>query len=267
MRFYLSSLLTIAFLSSAVFSEESIERTPLPPEKIEIKPLPPEKKEIPADENFEKNIREEHSIVQSRSLPDAVQKFMVAKALEEEEEETTDQKDDCGSEIQTGIFANQYPQVFFPYSCHSISAVSTIGDSIALEDGSIWDVHPSAKNEVMSWKESDPLLIYPNRAWFSTYKYKISNQVLKTEVEANMTYGPLVNGEFSLQITAIDPLKNEIYLSDSSRWRICSSDNYLLEQWIVGDYIIVGTNNSWFCSLKNVLINSNMYNHVRAQQY
>lgn len=257
MRNYLSSILAAIFLSSGAFSEEPVE----------VKPIPEDTKEVSTA--LDKNISQKHSIVQSRTLPDKIQKFMEAQALEEQEgEEQSDQKkDDCDAQVQAGLFANQYPQLFFPYSCHSISAVSTLGDSVALEDGSIWDVHPSAKNEVLSWKESDPLLIFPNRAWFSTYKYKICNQVLKTEVEANMTYGPLVGGEFSLQIIAIDPVKNEIYLSDNSRWRICSSDNYLLNEWLVGDYIIVGSNNSWFCSLKNVLINSNMYNHVRAQQF
>lgn len=207
-----------------------------------------------------------NSEVKSRTSSDEVQKKLNEQAYSTE-------KHDCDKKLQTGAFNNQYPPIFFPYSCHSLSALSALGDSIILEDGSIWSLNARDSDEVLSWKESDPLLIYPNTAWFSSYKYKIINQVLNTSVEVTLTYGPIIGGDFSLQIIAIDYMKGELFLSDNSRWMICSSDKYLLSEWLVGDYIIVGSNNSpwvnfpWVCSLKNILINSNMYNHIRAQQF
>ena len=267
MRFYLSSFLTATILTSASFAEESIETAKtqsLPFEKTETTQTA-EKQEVTLDESSLNEKYEDHAEVKTRALSEELQLYMDAKIIEEEE--NPNQKDDCDVQLQTGLFDNQYPQIFFPYWCHSISSVSAFGDSLALEDGSIWDVHPSERGVIMNWKESDVLLIYPNRAWFSTYKYKIENTALGTTVYANMTYGPFLNGEFSLRIIAIDPIRNEIYLNDNSRWKICSSDQYLLNQWVVGDYIIVGSNNSWLCSLKNILINSNMYNHIRAQQF
>ena len=83
-----------------------------------------------------------------------------------------------------------------------------------------------------------------------------------------MTYAPIVNGEFSLRIIDLYPAKNEIILSDTSRWKIYSKDQYLLNEWAIGDYVIIGTNNSWF-GLSNIIINCSLYDytHVRAQQY
>ena len=206
--------------------------------------------------------------VESRPLPDDIKKMMEEKKVEEEDTEKKHECDQgCEVQLQTGIFNNEYPPVYFPYSCHSVTAISAFGDSIALEDGSVWTVHPVYQSEVMIWKGSDALLIYPNKAWLSSYKYTIVNQTLKTAIEVNMTLGPLMDGEYSLQIVAIDYIKGEIYLNDNSRWKIYNSDKYLLNQWIEGDYLLVGSNNSWFCSLNNILINSNMYNHIRAQQF
>lgn len=202
--------------------------------------------------------------VQFRPLPNETLK-MLQNQLKEEEKVT--EKHQCRKKIQTGIFYNQFPPVYFPYSCHFLSAISALGDSFALEDGSIWTINPNHRDEVMIWNESDALLIYPNRAWISSYNYIIFNQTLETETEVNMTQGPLLDGEYSLRIIAIDFIRGEVFLNDNSRWTICSSDRYLLNDWREGDYILIGSNNSWFCSHKNILINSEMYNHVRAEQF
>lgn len=202
--------------------------------------------------------------VPSRILSEDLLKKIESRNIEEQ---NITKSHECNKAIQTGAFSDKFPPVFFPYNCHSISAISALEDFIALEDGSIWGVNPSLIQNIASWKESDQLLIYPNSSFFSKYKYVIHNKTLGQTVEVTMTMGPLVNGNFSLRILAINFAKGEVLLQDNSKWTICSSDKYILEKWIVGDYIIVGNSNSWFCPLKNILINVNTYNHVRAQQF
>jgi hypothetical protein len=202
--------------------------------------------------------------VQSRPLPEEVIQKIKNRSIEED---VLSQNHKYYKTARSNVSVDQYPPIFFPYSCHSVTAVSALGDFFSLEDGSVWSVNPSYSKEVLIWKSTDPLLIYPTRAWFSSYKYTIFNQSLNSSVEVTLTQGPLIDGQNSLRVVGVDKIKGELYLNDNSRWTICSSDMYLLEYWQEGDYIIVGSNNSWFCSHKNVLINSNLYSHIRAQQF
>ncbi len=206
---------------------------------------------------------EDHSPVNSRNLSDEkkqvqeelIQKEFAAEAESEPFEET---------EIQTGISNDRLPSLFSPYSCHSLASISAAGDTLVLEDGSTWALSQYNSSIVMTWKKSDLLFIYPNRSWFSYHKYKIVNQTTGASVPVTRTKGPIINGDFSLQIVTIDFAKGQVYLNDDSIWHISSSDLYLLEEWRAGDYIILGYDNSWFGSSKYILLNSNMYNHVRA---
>lgn len=204
---------------------------------------------------------DDHAPVNSRNLPDEkkqiqeeiIQKEFAAEAASEPTEE---------AEFQTRV--SNDTSVFSPYSCHSLSSVSTAGDTLVLEDGSTWVLSQYNSSIVMTWKKSDPLFIYPNRSWFSYHKYKIVNQATGASIPVTRTKGPIINGDFSLQIVTIDFAKGQVYLNDDSIWYINSSDLYLLEEWRAGDYIIIGHDNSWFGSSKYILLNSNMYNHVRA---
>jgi len=210
----------------------------------------------------------DHAEVSTRMLPDE-KKQMQEEIIQKEllEEAAQEEAQDC-DEIQTGgAFDNKSPAIFFPYSCHSITSVSALADQIVLEDGSTWTLSNYYSSIITSWKSSDPLFIYPNRNWFSAHKYKIVNQVTGDSVPVTLTLGPRINGDFSLQVVTIDFAKSEVYLNDNSVWFISPGDRYILEEWRAGDYIIVGHNNSWFGSSKHILLNSNMYNHVRSIQY
>ena len=195
--------------------------------------------------------------VGSRKLPDEKQKQYEENIKKEETEEKEDQK-------QTGYYSNGYPAVYFPYEAHNLVAISALGDSIVIEDGSIWKVAYSDRNAIKYWKETDPLIVYPNKAWFGRDHYLVYNQVLEQYVRVTLTHGPLLNHELSKQIIFIDYKKGEVVLNDESYWKISSSDRYLLEEWLVGDYIIIGKNNSLFSGKEYILLNSNMYNHIRA---
>lgn len=175
----------------------------------------------------------------------------------------------CASEICGSEFYDQLPPLYFPYCCHSIAAISALGDSLILEDGSIWFVDDST-NQISNWLQSDTILIFPNSSWFSSNKFVLANQNLSSTVETTLIAGPVIGNPYTLQIIEIDYFNNIVYLSDNSKWYTCPSDNATLSQWQIGDYIIVGSNSSWLCfysySDKHILINSNMYNYVRADQ-
>ena len=210
---------------------------------------------------------EKNAEVKSRPLPEEMEKQIMQNRSNEEQSE---ESHSCDKQIQTGAYADQYPPIIhYSYSRHSLDAILALDDgySIVLEDGSIWTLSANNYNEIMSWMESDPLFVYPNDSWFSNHKYKIFNQELNTYVPVTMTHGPTIGGTRTLQVVAIDDLKGEVYLNDNSRWIISSSDKYILSKWFIGDYVFVGSNNGWLCSLKNILINVNMYNHIRAQQF
>jgi hypothetical protein len=203
----------------------------------------------------------DNSSVSDRPFSEIKQQMQEEQLLQEQLEESEQNNE------SHGVFDNNPPAVFFPYSCHSLASVSALGDTIVLEDGSTWNLDSYNSAVIMSWKSSEPLFIYPNSSWFSSHKYYVYNQKSNTSVPVTLTKGPIIGGDFSLQIKNIDYKKRLVYLNDDSVWQISSSDKYLLEDWENNDYIIVGHYSGWWHSEKNILLNVNMYNHVRAQEY
>jgi hypothetical protein len=156
---------------------------------------------------------------------------------------------------------------YFPATCHWIIALSAFGDSLGIEDGSIWDVDLRDSDLMHYWFPDDPIAITQNTDWFSSYKYRIINKNHGTSIAANLSMGPIVGGEHSLQITQIDYCNGLAILTDSSSWQISLRDYLQFPQWSIGDYIILGTNSGWDSSCPCILINSNMNTFIRAKQY
>ena len=165
--------------------------------------------------------------------------------------------------LQTGVYLSPYPIIYYTYPVRSMAALSAFGDSIILDDGSIWEINPHCRNEVSFWSASDALLIYPNNQMFSPYKYVIVNQVFDTEIQVNLSYGPVINSPFALRIVYIDYFREEIYLNNNSRWKISSSESFLKSNWIEGDYVIIGTDDGY----RNILINCNLDDYIYAGQF
>lgn len=229
MKKILTSFLTLMLLASASFAEQDLKASPQPQAAIEST----------------QQVEPKNSV-----------------------EPTLNLKNPGDLKLQTGIAPVICPPVYYVRGYHSMAGVSFYGESLVLEDGSIWEVHPFYSNEVLLWKSTDPLLIFPTNSVYSQYRYIVVNQYLGTQIEVNMTYGPVITNPLSLRVIAIDYLKGEVYLNDNSRWLICGDDSRILNQWIEGDYIVIGTNdNVGYCSLRNILINSNMYDHVFAEQF
>lgn len=145
---------------------------------------------------------------------------------------------------------------------HRPIAVTVLGDIVTLEDGSEWIVKYSHRYKTLDWLASDSILVLPNHAWFSSYYFRLVNQMTGADIEVNLLKGPIYNGVYTHWIIAIDYLNCELCLEDGSIWKISSGDYSTMKKWLVNDTIILGINDSWLSSKPNILLNVNMLNYV-----
>lgn len=173
----------------------------------------------------------------------------------------------CNKTARSGFLFDRYPPVYYSANIHWLVGVSAFGDSVELEDGSVWKVNSYDGYKAVNWRSSDPLLITQNTRWFSSYNYRIMNQNTGTSIEANLFLGPIQNGEFTHYIVAIEPMRRMIMLNDNTHWEVCSYDASIFRDWAVGDAVITGYNSGWVSSSEGILINVNMNNFIRVKQY
>jgi hypothetical protein len=148
---------------------------------------------------------------------------------------------------------------------HNPLSVSVFGDSITLEDGSIWAVSSSDSYKTLNWLTTDLLVITPNHEWFSMYEYCITNQNTGMTVRVTMVLGPLYDALFRNWIVAIDYVLDRVWLNDGSVWDMAIGDYTVLQKWLPGDTVIIGVNDGWFASYNpNILINVNVANYARG---
>lgn len=194
--------------------------------------------------------------------------------------ETTIQKDEFTSRIDEtcdspkeesedccGFLFDKYPPVYYPSSVHWLVAVSALGDSVELEDGSVWKISLYDGYKALNWRSNDPLMITQNTRWFSKYDYRIVNQNTGTSLEASLFLGPIENGEYTRYVIGIDLNREELLLSDNTHWEISVLDDAVFHDWAIGDAVILGYNSGWNSSCESILINVNMNNFLRAKQF
>ncbi|HLB52544.1 MAG TPA: hypothetical protein VJK48_02405 [Chlamydiales bacterium] len=176
----------------------------------------------------------------------------------------------------TEILENHYifdifPPLYFPASSHVIVEVSILGDSVKLEDGSIWNVGRYDSYRLQNWRVNDTVTITQNHSWFSSYKYRIVREQTGSTIEANLFLGPIEQGPYTLYIITLDPVQGLIHLmsgkGELTRWEISSSDRNLFAEWRFGDAVIIGQNTGWDRTCESYLINVNENAGVRAKQY
>lgn len=177
-----------------------------------------------------------------------------------------------GTEQTSGFLLDLFPPVYFSNSSHWLTAISIDQDkySIQLEDGSQWNIQSHDSNKVLSWKTRDPLVITQNNRWFTKYNYLIINKNDGSKVEARLFLGPLEESTEARYIVSIDKDLSVISLDDHSHWEISYLDKSIFKNWLLDDYIIIGTNSNtsfWDSDKDAMLINVNMNNSVRAKQY
>lgn len=181
--------------------------------------------------------------------------------MEESDEEEIDEEIDTQKIVKKGFqqatYVTTHEGVF-----HFPKAVSYLGDTVELEDGSIWTVCYNDTYKTLNWLTSDMIIIVPNDSLFSSYNYKLINLNTGVKVKVNLYLGPIYNGAYTHWIVAIDYLYREIYLEDGSVWKMSSFDQSIVNKWLPNDTVIMGINDGLFCgSNPNILINVNMNNY------
>lgn len=88
-------------------------------------------------------------------------------------------------------------------SNHWICAISAYDDSLGIEDGSIWQLDRYDSYLVNRWMANDPIVITQNRDWFSSDQYRIFNQNLGESIAANLSFGPIIDGNDSRSATQL----------------------------------------------------------------
>jgi hypothetical protein len=169
--------------------------------------------------------------------------------------------------LQCGFIFDSFPSIGYSSSLHWLTGSSVHGDSIEIEDGSVWKINSYDSYKALSWRANDPLLITQNTRWFSSYNYKIVNRATGSSIEANLILGPLEFGVFTKYIAFIDWAMGDIVLSDNTRYQTSCYDTSAFHDWDVNDAVIVGYNSGWDSSCESILINVNMDNFIRAKQF
>ncbi len=142
---------------------------------------------------------------------------------------------------------------------YHLVAFSDNGDIVQLQDASKWSVHPSQRNTVLYWVQSDDIFIKPRSSCFSFYKYVLYNRTTKQAVEVNLFNPPLPMGAYTFRIEHIDPYARLVHLSDNTVWQIDGSDSNF-SYWQIGQRVLIGLNNHWRnAKLPHILINVDMY--------
>ncbi len=209
---------------------------------------------------------EEHIPVGERSISHAEYVKMIEEKLtkmkeandETVSEEIGDREDSkIVKKIRKSTYTTTHEGAF-----HYPVSVSYLGDSIQLEDGSMWAVSLSDTYKTLNWLTSDIIIIVPNHDIFSSYYYRLININTGANVKVNLYLGPIYNGAYTHWITAIDYLNREIYLEDGSIWKMSPFDQPIISQWLPNDTVIIGINDGAFSySNQNILINVNMNNY------
>lgn len=159
-----------------------------------------------------------------------------------------------------------YPEEY--YSFHLASGLFFAEGLIELDDGSQWKIADSERAQMLSWRANDFVVITANH-YFSDYTYYITNQVNGTYVHANLVNGPTIGGSRTMLISGLDANsrnKRAVYLNNGTSWAIDPSDLQMIENWQIGDPIIVGRNDSWFSYSSSLLINVLTNTFVRARK-
>lgn len=149
---------------------------------------------------------------------------------------------------------------------HNPVLVSYLGDTVELEDGSIWSVALGDWNTTLNWYTSDLIIITPHEWSTLFHPFRLTNQTTGQSVQCTLQLGPIYNGLYTHWV--YDLSFNSLTLNDFSIWNIESMDsnyNFVSMTWDPNDTIIIGVNDGVLASIyPNILINVNTMTWVRA---
>lgn len=167
------------------------------------------------------------------------------------------------SKLASQLLAKSLYYTMHPGAYHNPVSISIFGDTLEIEDGSIWAISSSDAYTTLNWFSTDLIVITPNHSWFSAYNFRLTNQNTGESVAANLYLGPFYNSPYTRWIASIDHYSHTVYLNDGSAWSMSSFDASIVNKWFINDTVIIGVNDGWLYSTSpNILINVNMLNYA-----
>lgn len=217
------------------------------------------------EEDFANESYQEHVSVETRPM-DQSKREQMQKTQEEQCVEQKSAQCNKPSKLKHSEKNARFFNSYQPKTIHWLTNTSYSGTQLELEDGSYWKI-PSDVFSTYNWKIGDPLVVTPNRSWFSHYKYYLVNQITGGYVPADIYVGPGLSNPYRHWIIAIDYALGHIFLENGTAWAISGNDGFVASDWMINDSVIIGANDSWFSGYDSILINVQMNNYVRAYQY
>ena len=79
------------------------------------------------------------------------------------------------------------PQKELPdFSRHTLKEILEDSNSLVLDDGACFSIHPTDFPALLKWKSDTKVRITPNTSWFSSYNYLITNTETSFPIRANV---------------------------------------------------------------------------------
>lgn len=167
------------------------------------------------------------------------------------------------------IFSNSWSSTSHYGAYHSVVSISDsfslLEGSVELEDGSIWAIWYEDIYKTSNWLATDLIVISRNKALFSSYDFKITNQNTGASILANLYMGPFYDSLYRRWVAAIDDYNNLVYLDDGSVWSMSTFDFSIIYEWSVGDTVIIGVSDSIFNP--NFLLNVDLMTYASGKAY
>ncbi len=152
-----------------------------------------------------------------------------------------------------GIWTNRaYQPTYY------IKSIGADGDTIAMNDETMWAIASSSAHIANNWQANTPILITPSK-WYSKYDYYLTNQLTHESVTAKLSQGPFL--KYSILINAIDQSRGTVYLSNGTQWNVSRDESFNF--WQRGQAVLIGENSRW-SGKKHILININENNYLTA---
>lgn len=140
-------------------------------------------------------------------------------------------------------------------SSHIYVGTTFYGDKVELEDGSLWAVRADDRYKLLNWAPGDEISVTPG-SWYSVYKYKFYNATRWESIEVDITDSPILESPYLRVIMDINIQRGYLTLNDGSLWELNAADHKVWNKWIIGDIVIIGTNDALFSLFRpNILIN------------
>lgn len=188
------------------------------------------------------------------------------------EELTLEEAGELPDATRSGFFFNQQP-VRYPVSSHRAVKVFPHENSLELEDGSRWAVHPSDTPQTLYWGETMQLTITQNgssfyRYLFTNHDFLIVDLSTGEYVRANLELGPILSRPSTNLISIMDRSQRALALTNNMELDVYSGDEQIFRNWLEGQAIIIGINSDWSTRSEYNFILINVYNQdfVRAKQ-